>query len=1531
MSGSARTAAIRLSTEDLDAARGKFEALGSLSDQVLDRITQAGQRASSSMSGIAGPEGAFNRRAADIAAYGASLDRVQASFNPLFGVMRRYEATLAEIAQAEKVGAIATGEAVAARQRAFAAYEQQSAANADLALSYSQLGIAILRMVDVQQAANRAAGVTTPLAGEALSARAADIVAYGNELDQLRAKFDPLFAASKRYEAALEEIAFAERVGAIDTTIAARAREATTKAFTDAAAPTNVAAAAAATLAARTGEAAQQHAGLTVSAGQTAFALRQLGVQSMQAVSSIAAGQPVMMTLIQQGHQVADVAIATGTGFGVLGTAARMVAGALLSPVGAAVAIGGAFALAMAHAASLESEVRSLSVSLHAIGREGEIATASLQTYITTLQHVGVARSAAASIVQGLARVPALDTSGIQQVVGLTADTAAALGTSDQAAVAKRLGEIASGSYAALKALDDELNILTADQRAAIRVMLEHGERTEAVTKAMDALRARVKGLDQEALSPAAKAMRALGNEWSSLMDRIAQSGPIQAALVGLTAIAAAANKLLEAEPATAAIDRRIAQIDTKLAERDSYGELAVTGDAERILRAQRANLMAERMLAGGQVQGLAANAPDVPKPATATNAAPGAAEAERQQKQLEDINKALAEQQRLLAAGLPDRVRVKAEIEAEAYIRDHALTGLAAEEYRRKSVALAMAAEIDARGQELAAIERAGSAQMVLVRAAEQGRAAMLAANAAAEAHEQAATHAGVAESALAAAILNRNAAQEAAKGAQTLVELNEQIAATQALIAAERGGDRAAYYAAIDEKVRQATVSLRAHRDAATDPAIRAALTAEVVLIGQKTAAQERLNADLDAERALRAGQGQLDDLRTEASLIGLSAEQRERELAALRTIRGLVSSGKAPDAGSLSDTQQALVEQAKQIASANYALKQQQSLYEGIANAASQAFDQVGNAIANAFVGGQRAAINWGNVASSIISSVVQQALKLAVINPLLNSVLGSSLPAASISSGMSGVSSLGSSGLFSGLSSLFGSSGGLSGLMATPLWGADVAGPVTASGITASGAPTLGTMLGGVGAGFGAGMLLNSLLGGHQLGGTIGSGVGAAAGAAIGSIIPGIGTLIGGLIGGAAGGGLGGLFGPGPKHHGWSWTLAADDAGMIGFRTANVDPVAQQQFAQEQQQVAAFNSWMAQQGMRATGAYIVGGNNDPNLEHDYASFAAGFSNLRFTAANDNRLNSLLSDRTFTDANQLADFTTFVTQTMAALEKAPVSDFATALKGVNDTYDAAIAKAKQYALAEDGLTTERDRRLADLTARRDLQASSLTAGLQVRTLRATGGNEQADLLAFDTSAAQERQQLNDQILTMGLDGTQYAAERMVQIEQTLAAERLAIQQRYADQSRQLTQQAESVLGDLSYGGLSALAPEQKYFASLTALNQARQALDAGGTLADFTSVAQQVLPVARDFLGTSERYAALVADIAGAVASKGGDPAGLSGLLQAQVDGTDALRDTFARYGDQQLSVASATLNELRRLASAIEALMARSVAA
>jgi hypothetical protein len=74
---------------------------------------------------------------------------------------------------------------------------------------------------------------------------------------------------------------------------------------------------------------------LAVSTGQAAFAMRQFGVQSVQAISGIATGQSVMTVFIQQGHQMVDVALATGTGFGVVGQAIKNAMLSVISPDGA--------------------------------------------------------------------------------------------------------------------------------------------------------------------------------------------------------------------------------------------------------------------------------------------------------------------------------------------------------------------------------------------------------------------------------------------------------------------------------------------------------------------------------------------------------------------------------------------------------------------------------------------------------------------------------------------------------------------------------------------------------------------------------------------------------------------------------------------------------------------------------------------------------------------------------------------------------------------------------------------------------------------------------------------------------------------------------------------------------------------------------------------------------------------------------------------------------------------------------------------
>lgn len=87
------------------------------------------------------------------------------------------------------------------------------------------------RLVTAQQAqaaVNARLGVATEFGG---AGRGEDIAAYGAELDRLRAKYSPMFAAQQAYLSALGEIRSANRVGAISQTEMAAAIDRTKLAF----------------------------------------------------------------------------------------------------------------------------------------------------------------------------------------------------------------------------------------------------------------------------------------------------------------------------------------------------------------------------------------------------------------------------------------------------------------------------------------------------------------------------------------------------------------------------------------------------------------------------------------------------------------------------------------------------------------------------------------------------------------------------------------------------------------------------------------------------------------------------------------------------------------------------------------------------------------------------------------------------------------------------------------------------------------------------------------------------------------------------------------------------------------------------------------------------------------------------------------------------------------------------------------------------------------------------------------------------
>ncbi|ABS68943.1 hypothetical protein Xaut_3717 [Xanthobacter versatilis] len=143
-------------------------------------------------------------RASDIAAFGDALDDLRAKFNPLFAAERQHRETIGEIAEAARVGAISEKERADAITRTTAVYEAQVA-------QIRKLEGALYN----QAAAAKAAAQAAVSRQTVMPDRGADVAAYGSELDRLRAKYNPLYAAGQQYRQTLLEISEAAKVGAI--------------------------------------------------------------------------------------------------------------------------------------------------------------------------------------------------------------------------------------------------------------------------------------------------------------------------------------------------------------------------------------------------------------------------------------------------------------------------------------------------------------------------------------------------------------------------------------------------------------------------------------------------------------------------------------------------------------------------------------------------------------------------------------------------------------------------------------------------------------------------------------------------------------------------------------------------------------------------------------------------------------------------------------------------------------------------------------------------------------------------------------------------------------------------------------------------------------------------------------------------------------------------------------------------------------------------------------------------------------------
>lgn len=567
-----------------------------------------------------------------------------------------------------------------------------------------------------------------------------------------------------------------------------------------------------------------------------------------------------------------------------------------------------------------------------------------------------------------------------------------------------------------------------------------------------------------------------------------------------------------------------------------------------------------------------------------------------------------------------------------------------------------------------------------------------------------------------------------------------------------------------------------------------------------------RQRSDQEKDTE-AVKANTKQREQeialLEKERSLIGMNINLREQELAAFRARQQ--AEGRAPDVILAAE------DQARKIVRIRQETDQLDNSYKEMANIGVRAFEQVGDAITEAFAKGEIRALNFGNVIRGVMSSIVQSILRLGIVNPIINSIFsGTMLPtlglglsamggggAAAAGAAAGGGGILSSLGQLTGLSNLL-PSGGLSGMMAganSYLFGtapsaAMIPGlmePSIASGF--GGMSTAGTSgllgsggsmsLGALGAGFGVGMFTNSMLGGNQLGGGIGSGVGSLAGMALGSMI-GM-PFLGAILGGAAGGGLGGLFGPGESSRGFGYALRGQGGGLA-MTDMFYNEQGRAQFEEASAKIPAINAYLKQRGLTVSGDRAVGGNKNGmgNLGYgEAASFNDALASMRFAAAANEELNKALSTRSFAGPEKLQEFVEgFIglQDLIKGLTEEPVPEFTKQMDALIDSFAQASAKAREYGVNEEELLKARDKAIAKLEEQRNLTLRDTALTLTIRRLTAQGMDQEAERIRLSYDTQKEIESFTASLDALGITAAE-KSQLLVELEKTQAIERAKV----------------------------------------------------------------------------------------------------------------------------------------------------------
>ena len=470
-----------------------------------------------SVGAAAGDAAGVEARAAELRA--TKLAQLRASIVPLAAAQRDYLADLARIRVAESAGAISADERAAAVTRLKAAF------------------------------AGRVSAVTGRDA-EAAQARA---------LDDLRARYSPLYAAQRQYLATLAEIRQAQAAGALSAAESAAAISRTKEGF------------AAQVTALRGASAAigAHGASMKLNGAQAA----QLSYQLNDVVVSLASGQNPMMVAIQQGSQISQIYGGTGNTFRALASAitpARLAIGALTASV-----VAGAVAWR-----DYDASARSLRVAALGTGAGAGATPDDLEAQARRLD-VGLPTTEIRAMQAALLATGRIGAEAFEGIIGLARDFRATIGA-DAATAREALVKAFADPAKGAQELRDQYRLLDAATVRQIDLMMQQNRGEEARQLLIDRLRPRLVAAT-EAAHGLARMWSAVGRGASDAWDAIGRT--VDRSVRGMTGDLSDDERLADlrvrrAQRGQTPVNRRqadeeIAAIEARIAARRREAEAA--------------------------------------------------------------------------------------------------------------------------------------------------------------------------------------------------------------------------------------------------------------------------------------------------------------------------------------------------------------------------------------------------------------------------------------------------------------------------------------------------------------------------------------------------------------------------------------------------------------------------------------------------------------------------------------------------------------------------------------------------------------------------------------------------------------------------------------------------------------------------------------------------------------------------------------------------------------------------------------------